>query len=469
MTIDSSDEIAEWYAEDNPDGADVLDRLVAWFGRFIAVTDPDDLYILALWAMHTHLVSELNTTPRLLIDSTVFGSGKTTVLEHLAHLCPNSVQAASLSSPALIPRMLESGMRTVLLDEVDRSLRPDKPGVEDMIAILNSGYKFGATRPVLVPVKGGGWEPRDMPTHAPVAMAGNSPYLPADTVSRLLRILLMPDLDDQIEESDWEAITDDATALRDTAARWADNIRADIKGLTVELAQKCIGRSKEKWRPMKRIAVLAGGHWPETTDRLIARNLAEDAAEREAGLKAQPPGMILLTDLHHIWPAGEPGEQLVPTRDLVSRLIAHNPDYWGLGSPYGKALTETRFGMLLSQAAKVTSCRPGGAGPRGYLRSQLAPVWHRLGIARFQPGEPGYAGEPGYDNRVHRVNQPHRVERETPPPLAVTAVTAKKGRPSLCPKCQRVPARSDSGLCDYCTTRQQAVEAAKAQLDGTAS
>jgi hypothetical protein len=66
-----------------------------------------------------------------------------------------------------------------------------------MIAILNSGYKFGAARPVLVPVKGGGWEPRDMPTHAPVAMAGNSPYLPADTVSRLLRILLMPDLEDQ--------------------------------------------------------------------------------------------------------------------------------------------------------------------------------------------------------------------------------------------------------------------------------
>lgn len=394
-------------------GAAVLDRLVAWFGRFIAVTDPDDLYILALWTAHTHLVSELYTTPRLLIDSTVFGSGKTTVLEHLAHLCPNPVQAASLSSPALIPRMLESAMRTVLLDEIDRSLRPDKPGVEDMFAILNSGYKFGATRPVLVPVKGGGWEPRDMPTHAPVAMAGNSPHLPADTVSRLLRILLMPDLDDQIEESDWEAITDDAIALRDHIARWADSIRTEIKGLKVELPNKCIGRSKEKWRPFKRIAVLANGHWPETTDRLIARNLAEDAADREAGLKALPPGMVLLTDLHHIWPHGEAGELLVPTRELVAALIAHNPDYWGLGSPYGKALTETRFGKLLSQAAKVTSCRPGGAGPRGYLRSQLVQVWHRLGIARCEPGEPGYVGEVGGINRDNRLNQRHRVEQET--------------------------------------------------------
>jgi Protein of unknown function (DUF3631) len=297
---------------------------VKWFGRFIAVTDPDDLYILALWAMHTHLVSELYTTPRLLIDSTVFGSGKTTVLEHLAHLCPNPVQAASLSSPALIPRMLESGMRTVLLDEVDRSLRPDKPGVEDMIAILNSGYKFGAAP--AGSSTGERW--RGTPGHADPRTCRDGRKL-AISARRHGDAAAADSSDARPRRShrgsDREAITDDATALRATAARWADNIRADIKGLKVDLAEKCIGRSKEKWRPMKRIAVLAGGHWPETTDRRIARNLAEDAAEREAGLKAQPPGMILLTDLHHIWPTGEPGEQLVPTRELVGALIAHNP------------------------------------------------------------------------------------------------------------------------------------------------
>ena len=104
-------------------------------------------------------------------------------------------------------------MRTILLDEVDRSLRGDKPGVEDLIAVLNSGYRSGATRPVLVPTKGGGWEAKEMPTFAPVAMAGNSPNLPHDTVSRELRILMMPDLFDAIEESDWEVIEPDAVRL----------------------------------------------------------------------------------------------------------------------------------------------------------------------------------------------------------------------------------------------------------------
>jgi hypothetical protein len=165
--------------------------------------------------------------------------------------------------------------------------------------------------------------------------------------------------------------------------------------MIVSLPKGCIGRSKEKWRPFKRIAVRAGGDWPDIVDRLIEKSIAEDEAEREAGLKAQPPGMVLLTDLYKVW--GD-DEKFVPTLDLVPRLIEHNPDYWGTDSPYGKPLTETRFGRLMAQAAKLTSHRVGGVAPRGYLRSQLEPVWHRLGISpRKKPGEPDGSGEPDGD------------------------------------------------------------------------
>jgi hypothetical protein len=412
---DRSDELREWYAEDE---IDILTRLRNWLGRFIAVTDPYDLYILALWVVHTFLVTELYTTPRLRIDSTVFGSGKTTVLDHLDHLCCDPVQAASLSSPALIPRMLENRMRTILLDEVDRSLRSEKPGVEDLFAILNSGYRFGATRPVLVPSKGGGWEARDMPTFAPVAMAGNSPNLPPDTVSRELRVLLMPDLDGTVEDSDWEEISDEAARLKAAVAVWADEIRDKVAGMKVALPPGCIGRAKEKWRPLMRVAVAAGGTWPSIVDELIVRNLAEDEAEKEAGLKTQPPGMVMLTDLHAVWPDGE---DFMPSRDLVAKLIIHNPDYWGLQSNYGKALTEKRLARLVSQAAKVTPGaevtpgRPGGSGPRGYVRSQLVRVWHRLGISRLQSGEPGCSGGSGDDNHHNRQqNHIHRIESDPP-------------------------------------------------------
>jgi hypothetical protein len=387
----------------------VLDQLEHWFSRFIAVTDDRDLALLTLWTVSTHLAKELYTTVRLLIDSSIHGSGKTTVLDHLSRLAWNPVQAATLSSPALLPRLLENGVRTILLDEVDRSLRPDKPGVADLIGILNSGYRRGATRPVLVPTKGGGWETREMPTFAPVAMAGNSPNLPEDTRSRSIRILLMPDLDGVIEDSDWEFIENDATELHSEIIVFADSVRESVSGMAVDLPAVCIGRAKEKWRPLKRVAIAAGGRWPAVADDLIARGLDEDADEREAGLRTLPPGMVALTDLHAVWPKGT---DFVPTGELVSKLIAHNSEYWGFASPYGKPLTEKRFAQLVAQASKVTSQRPGGAGRRGYLRSRLEPAWNRLGIGRTPPGqsgERGERGESGDDSHVNRDNHVHRI------------------------------------------------------------
>lgn len=365
------------------DGAALLDDLVTWWARFISVTNADDLDLLALWSVHTHLVDELYTTPRLLVDSIMEGSGKTTVLEHLNKLCINPIQAASISSPALIPRLLDKAMRTILIDEAHRALRKEKPGVEDLLGIVNTGYKKGATRPVLVPSRGGGWDVDEMSTFAPVAMAGNNPDLPADTMSRQIRILLMPDVDGTIEDSDWEAIETDAKALRERIASWADAVRDDVKGLNVELPARCIGRCKEKWRPLARVAAAAGKNWPPRVYRLIEINMAEEEAEREAGLKKLPPGMIIMRDLYAIWVEDEP---FVPTRQLVTKLILHNPDYWGAQSAYGKPLTDTRFGKLVAQAAKVQSTRIDRKGSRGYLYSQLLPVWRRLGITpRIQP------------------------------------------------------------------------------------
>jgi hypothetical protein len=460
------DELVPAEASGPIDGAEVLERLERWFGRFIRVTDERDLALLGLWTVSTHLAVELYTSARLQVDSTLPGSGKTTVLDHFSRLCWRAVQAASLSSPALLPRLLENGVRTVLLDEVDRSLRPDRPGVQDLLGILNSGYRVGATRPVLVPVKGGGWDVSEMPTFAPVAMAGNSPNLPDDTRSRSLRILLMPDRDGSIEDSDWEFIGDEAAALHAEIVDFADTVRDRVKGLEVVLPARCIGRAKEKWRPLKRVAVAAGGRWPAVADALITRGLDEDDDERDAGLRTLPPGMVILSDLCEIWP---PHDDLVPTRDLVSRLIAHNPDYWGERSAYGKPLTETRFGKLVAQASKVTSQRPGKRGPRGYFRPQLTAVWGRLGFLTNPPGEPGAPGEPGEPGavvrQVHQPSQVHQVEPGSAPAEEpahngqhpATPEQQDAYRAGLCIDCHNRPPSAGRPRCDQCHRIQQTV------------
>jgi hypothetical protein len=138
----------------------------------------------------------------------------------------------------------------------DRSLNPDKPGIDDLIAVLNSGYKKGATRPVLVPAKGGNWETAEMPTFAPVAMAGNQPKLPDDTMSRTIRVLIMPDHDDTVDDSDWELIEDEAQAIADELAMWATSIRDQVRsGERPSLPEGAKARTKERWLPLKRVAV----------------------------------------------------------------------------------------------------------------------------------------------------------------------------------------------------------------------
>jgi hypothetical protein len=356
--------------------ADVLRDLRAQFGRYICVMDDLDLDLLTLWTFHTHLAFETYSTPRLQIDSTMPGSGKTTVLEHLSRYCLAPIQAASLSSPALLTRMLSNGIRTILIDEVDRSLDPKKDGVGELIAVLNSGYKRGATRPVLVPGKGGDWNVAEMSTFSPVAMAGNAPALPDDTKSRCIRVLLMPDLHGSVETSDWEEIEEDAQALAERIRNAAESVRDYVKVVRPELPAGCIGRSKERWNPLKRVAAAASPEWEEIADRLIVRDIAELEMDREDGMSNLPPAVILLQDIAKIWPAEQ---TFIPSSRLVEQLVAHNPNIWGQFSNYGKELTVQRFGRMLVQAFKIHSTRQGDS-KRGYFRRQFETPFRRMNL-----------------------------------------------------------------------------------------
>ncbi len=374
----------------------------AWLERFICTMHDRDLDLLALWVAHTHVVVETYTTPRLLIGSPVHGSGKTTVLDHLNRLCVNPVQAAALSSPSMLTRLLDVGMRTILIDEVDRSLDPKKEGVGELIAVLNSGYRRGASRPVLVPMKGGGWDTKEMPTYSPVAMAGNSPQLPEDTLSRTIRVLLLPDLEGRVEESDWELIEQDAHDLRDHLTSWADRVREDVRRNRPTLPEGIKGRDRERWSPLKRVAEACGGRWPAVVDELALHDKEQQDMDREDGMVRDRPAVLLLKHLHELWPDGE---TFVPTSSFLAALVNRHPDEWGIGSPFGKSLTAQRLGRMLASSYGINSTRLDRAGPRGYTRAALLPVWRRMGVVapdrdpapvrQTPPGETGASGASG--------------------------------------------------------------------------
>lgn len=393
------------------DGAALLDEVRDWLARHITVIDRTDLDVLTLWAAHTHMSTWLYTTPRLQIDSPVPESGKTTVLEHLERLCFKASQAASISSPALLARIVAVEPRTLLLDEVDRTLDPKKEGVAELVAILNGGYKVGAKRPTLMPVKGGSWEVDELSTFAPVALAGNQPNLPDDTRSRIIRVLLYPDWTGRAEESDWENDEQHASTLGARLARWSRHVRDDVRPRP-QMPPGCTSRFREKWQPLARVAQAAGPTWLALVMDRAARDVAAVAADRDAGLAAEKPGVLLLRHITQLWPADH---TFWATSDLVQTLILEHPEAWGESSPYGKALTMQRMGRMLATNYDIRSTQEDTADKnsvRGYRRSMFAGAEHALS-SRSEGSADGMA--PPLPEPPERPEHPEPPENLPPP------------------------------------------------------
>jgi hypothetical protein len=369
--------------------ADCLDRLEKHFREFVYLIQEDDYPKLALWTFHTHVADVTYTSPRLLLESPLPGSGKTTVLEHLNKLCRNAHLIASAPTPALISRILNDDIHTLLLDEAHNTLNPDKPGMSDLVAIINSGYKKGATRPVLVPSKGGSWESADMPTYGPVVIAGNNPRLADDTRQRCISIRLLRDTRERVSESDWELIEPDTLDLLTYVQETAELTRQLIKDCQPVLPDGCKNRDRERWKPLARIATVAGGRWEANAAGLIGRDLERARMENESTGNQLPPAVQLVTDLGEIF---TPGTRFLATSVILETLIRKNPEHWGWKSPFGKDLTAQRMGKMLVQFS-IYSSKDGDT--RGYYTSPFVNAWEALGIREpSKPSEPSEPSEP---------------------------------------------------------------------------
>lgn len=355
----------------------ILDKVRSHLSRYLHTASEVDLDVLALWAVHTHLAAESYTTPRLILTSPIPGSGKTTVLEHFERLVPNPVQMSSVSSSALIPRILAAQPSVLLIDEAEKALSPGKPGIGDVLGVLNSGYKIGGKRPTLVPSNDGGWESKNLPTFAPVAMAGNAPDLPEDTMQRSIVVTMFPASEGEVEESDWEVLDPEVLGLGADIAAWADSIRDEVRKTRPSVPKGCIGRVKERWLPLKRVAVFAGGDWPERVDRMIIANLDEMARDHEEGLSTMPIHVHLLRDLHGLFLAEDMA--FLPTQDILSMLEAHHPERWSASSSFGRTLTAQRMGQMLAKRFGIRSGKDA-TDRRGYHRGAFTRGWRAIGL-----------------------------------------------------------------------------------------
>lgn len=347
------------------EGVAVLDRLEQWFSRFVLTRSEHGPLVLALWAAHTHALTATYSSPRLILTSAAPECGKTTALEHLERLSAEALMG-SHATPALLARSVAGGTRTLLLDEVDNLLHVKREGTPDLLAVLNSGYRRGGSRPVLVPIKDG-WKTQKMPTYAAAALAGigSGDTLPDAVLTRAVVVQLDRALAGEVERTEWRDLDDEVAKLADDLVAEVEKVHHDVARLRPELPAGVYGRAREVWEPLIVVAeALGGAPGGDRAREACTALLKERLTDQADGLTRRDPSESLLVDLRDIWP---PDEDFVATSELLRRLHRLPDRPWG----QEPELTAHRLARLLNRYGIKPARLTDEHRTRGYYRAPV--------------------------------------------------------------------------------------------------
>lgn len=428
-------------------GITLLDDVRAFIGKFVSFPDESARTAVTLWAVHAHLVEHLHVTPRLALLSPEAASGKTRVLEVLELLTPEA-QLTLNASPSSIFRILEKEQITLLFDEVDAiwTKRGQDDSHEDLRALLNAGYKVGATIPRCV---GKSHDVVRFPVFCAVALAGLGD-LPETIMTRSIIVRMRRRAPhERVSEFRTRVHAPTGNDLRARLAEWAAEIGRDVGEAWPTFPDGVEDRPAELWEPLLAIADAAGGHWPDTA-RAACAQLCCAAQDRQASL-----GVRLLADLRTVF-----GDvDALHTETILDRL--HHPEESGLDAdaPWpelrGKPLDTRGLASMLQQyGVKPRKVRqPGGPPKKGYRRDDLWDAWQR-----YLPPAPG-EGEQGEHKAQASVDagssvpqaptqgqQGERAAGSDVPPVPQGATQGERHRPrhtGLVPHVPHVPEPQD--------------------------
>jgi hypothetical protein len=352
------------------DGASTLDAVREFLRRFCAFPRAAELDAVTLWAAHAHMVDCFHTTPRLALLSPEPGSGKTRVLEILDLLVPEPMFSLN-ASPATVFRTLAERQITLLFDEVDAIWRNrgKDDNNEDLRALINAGYRRGATIPRCV---GPRHEVQHFGVYCATALAGLGD-LPDTVMSRAVIIRMRRRApDEHIEPFRLRQHEAQGHALRDRLAQWAGAVGLAVGEAWPTLPPGIVDRPAEIWEPLLAIADAAGGVWPSIA-RATCVALCHTAEDRRASL-----GIRLLSDLRIIFGDAD----ALHTETILKRLCAGEEHGLDAEAPWaelhGKPIgSRTLATMLARYGIKPQKVTIGGRSLQGYRRSSLWEAWQR--------------------------------------------------------------------------------------------
>lgn len=393
---EQSDRVSRMTGELPQTGVDLLNEAREFIGRFCVFPDEHALTAVTLWAVHTHMIEHFHTTPRLALLSPEAASGKTRVLEVLDLLVSESLLTLN-ASPAAVFRTLAQNQITLLFDEVDAiwTKRGKDDNHEDLRALLNAGYKRGATIPRCV---GARHDVVSFPVFCAVALAGLG-ELPDTIMSRSVIIRMRRRAPhESIEPFRSRQHEPLGHELRERLAQWAYTVGDAAGAAWPELPDGVVDRPAEVWEPLLAVADAAGGNWPAIARKACVA-LCKVASDRRVSL-----GLRLLADLRIVF--GD--ATALHTETILDRLLFGNgleaDAPWSnlRGKPLGKRGLASMLKRYEVRPQKVTV---GGRSLQGYRREHLWDAWERY-LRPLDPERTEFAELPESTTAPERATVP---------------------------------------------------------------
>jgi phage/plasmid primase-like uncharacterized protein len=367
------------------EGAALLTALSKAMSTYVIVSN-EQADAAALWSIRTHGHDASDVSPPLVLKSAQKRSGKSRLAEVLERIVARPLLVSGITAAALL-RIIEMQAPTLLLDEIDALMKQDREMAEALRGIINSAFSRAGARFILnVPVPGGGYEPRQFSTWAPLLLSGIG-NLPDTVRDRSIEIEMFRKRREEKVRRLRRRDGDDLNVLGRKSARWVrdnlERLREVMPGIPAGLND----RAADAWESLFAIADLAGGDWPQRA-RKAALTLCGEQAKEDDNIATQ-----LLLDIRAVF-----ATEQIRSQTLVEELVSLEGHQWAEFGKNGKPLTQNKLARLL----KPYKIRPGTirTGPReqdtakGYKLAQFADVFERyLPDPSIQTVTPSQANE----------------------------------------------------------------------------
>jgi hypothetical protein len=360
--------------------------------------------------------------------------------------------------------------------------------------MLNAGHRKGATAGRCV-VRGKIVETEELPAYCAVALAGLDD-LPDTIMTRSVIVRMRRRSPDEPIEP-WRPRVNgaDARSLRNRLSAWSDQVLHLQHAEWPDMPPGVEDRDADVWEALLAVADLAGGHWP-TTARKAAVTLVTESRKRTPSV-----GVLLLADIKTAFDRLD--VEKAPTEDILAELGKMDEAPWST-IRRGESLDARGLANRLGKYGIGSKAqRDGERVFKGYSRSQFDDAWKRYPVQRIESvtsvtadtgatdvtavtesnrrtrpaennddadgelgdSEASYAANPyspDFEFLTSEDEEASQASHESTPSRDLS-------RPPLCPGCSLGPARSDTGMCDFCTAkaRQQAITEQLDRLGGT--